>query len=221
MKTQKSNMLSAAIKGDHQEMVISALGDGADINAICNQGLTPLMMALSMKNSSMVRFLIDQGADVDCASQGITPLIMAMTTSQNAMVQLLVDKGASTNCTWRGYTPLLIAAKDGLTQIADILIKADADVNIRTPDGLTVLMIAATSGSTEIIENLLANGADASATTEKGAVVLGFAKHYKHQAAVEIIEKHLGIHDYGISPDLMNSMAVLNVDKEEESSSDD
>ena len=49
----------------------------------------------------------------------------------------------------------MLASKNGHTQIAKQLLKADADVNIQTKNGVTALMLASKNGHTQVVELLV------------------------------------------------------------------
>ncbi len=68
---------------------------GADVNRSIDNGLTPLLMAVSDGPMELIEALIAAGADVDARSAGgSTPLMRAQIHGRQDVVALLVDHGA-------------------------------------------------------------------------------------------------------------------------------
>jgi ankyrin repeat protein len=149
-------------------------------------------------------------------NSGATPLICAISIRSSECVKLLLDKGADIEYSCDGYTPLMLAAQEGLFDIVQILINNKADINAKHPDnGLSVLMAAARDGHLEIVNLLLANGVDVEAATTEGSTALMIARYFKQKQVVEILEKHLGIYNYGIAPEILNRTVTKFVDDED------
>lgn len=72
------------------------LGKGAKVDAVDNQGITPLLIATQLRYTDGVTLLLDRGADVNRGdNQGQTPLIRAVLNRDLPMVRLLVSRGAN------------------------------------------------------------------------------------------------------------------------------
>lgn len=148
---------------------------GACVNCCSTRGVTPLMRAVSRNDEDLVRYYIEQGADVTAAdavgntalhaarsaavvkmlcgagadpqalnARGETALFDILHTP--ATVQALVDAGVPLNVisTETGMTALLSKLSDNREDDASILtlIRAGADVQLRTPKGETALFLA-------------------------------------------------------------------------------
>lgn len=89
----------AASKGDiHRLEVLVARGNGDRfLNAEDEMGYTPLHWAVTNGHLHAVRYLLDQGADINYMSQrlhGSPPLYLAVCDAQMDMTELLLKRGA-------------------------------------------------------------------------------------------------------------------------------
>ena len=134
--------------------VLSLLLDrGADVNALCNGGLTPLLRLVSLEPLSrqhvnMTTLLIDRGADVEARDgEGLTALSrlcrMAETASSHlSIIKRLVAKGANADTVdSKGYSALnnLLEASCGYTMIRELL-KHDVNTSRYFDDGDTPII---------------------------------------------------------------------------------
>lgn len=79
-----------AMGRNHTEIVELLVSKGADIS--------PLYLALYMKDQSMAKSLIESGADVNKRTPyGTTPLDRAVGAGLKDIVELLIEKGAEIN----------------------------------------------------------------------------------------------------------------------------
>jgi pectate lyase len=142
-----------AMQRNHNEVVELLVSKGADIS--------PLHIALYMKDEAKARSLIESGADVNKrVSYGTTPLDRAVNAGLKDIVVLLIEKGANVNArdNWN-WTPLHSAAEEGHRELAELLIAKGANVNARDGGGRTPLRYAERKGHTEIAELLRKHGA--------------------------------------------------------------
>ena len=98
--------LHSAIEKGHEDIVHVLLGHGAAVNtkliANSNSGLvtcnTPLQAALRTHNTSLVRNLLDRGADVTVEGGDVgNALYIACWTQDLSLARLLLEKGADPN----------------------------------------------------------------------------------------------------------------------------
>jgi hypothetical protein len=122
----------------------------ANMNAIGDDGYTPLIRAIRDKKSTIkINNLIEKGADVNIKSQ-----------SQ-----------------YGGGTPLMYAIANKNIEIANLLIEKGADVNANDKEGNTALDIAKRTGQNEMFRLLeqVAAKSKVSASVAAGAFVEGFS----------------------------------------------
>ncbi|KAF4968988.1 hypothetical protein FSARC_3642 [Fusarium sarcochroum] len=86
-----------AISGGHENVLESLLDAGADMEAQDKDGDTPIFFASRQGNTTLVRKLIESGADFNSpgSRDGKTPIMVAQFNNHKHVVQLLRDNGAS------------------------------------------------------------------------------------------------------------------------------
>jgi hypothetical protein len=152
-----------AVKYGDIPRIKTLLEQGADINAGKHgHTWTPLFSAIRFSNETSsfatVKFLIDNGANVNIIASSSNPLNLAANYGTPAVINLLLDKGANINDnSYFGQTPLSMASLQGKFDNAKTLIDRGADVNIKDERGQTALLYAKTL---EIVKLLLDHGAD-------------------------------------------------------------
>jgi ankyrin repeat protein len=166
----------AAIEG-RKDVAELLLASKADVNAIDNDGGTPLMNAAA------------ETAGVSRSHQDGAKQVM----------ELLLDNGANVNSrantNGAGMTALHYAVfsvgQHNRVDVVELLLSKGADVRARTsPDGVTPLALAASGGLTDIVELLLANKADVNAKAANGATPLSAAIQNHHNDVAELLRKH-------------------------------
>ena len=123
---------------------------GADVNALGNGGMTPLLWALGMHNLQAVALLLDLGARPDfyaIPTEGKRslppPSWVATATGQSDALKILLSHGANPNLVFGGKSLLIVAMQEDRLDCADLLLKRGADVNFS--DGPMNVMFAAVS----------------------------------------------------------------------------
>ncbi|MFO8042099.1 MAG: ankyrin repeat domain-containing protein [Alkalispirochaeta sp.] len=118
----KTPLLMAAEQG-HMEIVRYLVEEAnADVNATTPESrgeITPLRYAISNEDYEMVRFLVENGADVNQANgSGWTPIMTAARVGNREILQYLLDEGADVRArTDDGTTPVRVASNNGWTDI--------------------------------------------------------------------------------------------------------
>jgi len=136
-----------------------------------SQGGTPLHSAAWHGHSSVVHFLIDNGADFKIKDfSEFTVLCTAVKSGSYETVQLLIQRGADVNSiNSGGQTPLHFSVKGNYVnyelsnrlKIVELLLNQGANIEIVDRYGRTPLYSATNSyGVTDIVKLLLEKGAD-------------------------------------------------------------
>ncbi|MHB1768573.1 MAG: ankyrin repeat domain-containing protein, partial [Phycisphaerae bacterium] len=140
------------------------LSHGAKTNVADNSGLTPLMAAAAENGPTAVGALIKAGAKVNARAAGyldIAALEEAAGSGNPSVIELLIRHGAKLNATDSfGRTPLTVAALQGHARAVRALIKAGANIHIRSLNShLGVVGLAVSHNHPKIIPMLIRHGA--------------------------------------------------------------
>lgn len=136
------------------DAVAQLIGQGADVNAREPQrGQTALMWAIAQRHRTVVKVLVDAGADIHARSQIKSRFVNIGDPNDHLNIVVgTVEEG--------GSTPLLFAARHGDSDSAELLIGAGAAVDDATADGTSALVTATHSGHPDLAALLLAAGAN-------------------------------------------------------------
>ncbi len=126
-----SSLLHKAASCGQMKVVEYLIEKGIDVNKKDNSGITPLLVAISVKNEPIISILKKQGAKANfdiIYPDGLSPLEKSILFGDLKGVQLLVENGANVNTiNVRKTTPLGMALRDGFDEIASYLISKGAN----------------------------------------------------------------------------------------------
>lgn len=182
------------------EKVRLLLAHKADANARAKSGRTPLIVASAVHgNLAAVKLLIDAGADVKARDAGGTGAVWAAAMAGDAKVLAeLLARGGDPNeqdTNRLGQTALMNAAAQGSADAVRVLLKAGADVHLRSRPPMTIkaglqdrgemtaLLWAAPNGDREIVRMLLNAHADPNVREYRGMNALTLAVTSERQDA--------------------------------------
>ena len=151
-------LLFYACFSGNKEVVELLLGSyGADVNAVDNDGLTPLHAVVRgstilKSREEFIELLLKHGADANAVDNwGETPLHVVCDhgfEKKEEFIKLLLKYGADVNKPDKsGKTPLHIVAKKGSLAVVKLLLKYGADVNKPDENGKTPLYSVCSYGS--------------------------------------------------------------------------
>jgi ankyrin repeat protein len=133
----------------------------ADVNAVDNDGMTPIMQAChagpwkSTPADDIVQLLLDHNAQVDlfqAAAMGRTDLIDSLLDRDNKLIDTTDNDG---------NTALFHAAHNNRFEAVKLLVERGADVNRSDAVGIAALHRTSQECSDELIQYLIDHGADA------------------------------------------------------------
>ena len=135
----------AAMKGN-LEALKSYINSGIPVSQVLRSGWTALMYAASCGKSSVVKFLLENKANVNFHKELFTPLMAACaSTHENEddlikCVNLLLENGANVNASDRQkVTPLMYACKEKRLKIVTALLeREEINVDLQDNRGWTV-----------------------------------------------------------------------------------
>ncbi len=144
-------------------------------------------------NLEVVKYLVEQGADVNAKDEDGWTVLHAVDEGGNLeVVKYLVEQGADVNAKgeW-GRTALHAVAEGGNLEVLKYLVEQGADVNAKGEWGRTALYSAARRGNLEVVKYLVEQGADVNAKTKDGETVLQTAEKNEYVEIVKVINDEL------------------------------
>ncbi len=142
-------------------------------------GSTPLMKAAMAGDTSRVKVLLGEGADIyardkldlsaiDYASGAIQQLPPKSSGSMD-VIRIFAERGADFNRSGLGgHTPLMYAVRSNNLALIDLLISKGADVNRVSNDGHTALFYAELDQRQDVVDLLKKAGAQSKGPGESG-----------------------------------------------------
>ncbi len=198
----KQGALDKALETRDFDAAKKAVEDGANLNPVCDfdEVCQPLAKAAHEGDMEMIRFLVENGADINgFSAYNETPLIYAIGNGQQEAAKFLVEAGADVNVSSAfGATPFIGAVSSGDIELATLMLAKGADVNRRYLElnsnaarGDTAdrpLEGAIKSGRADLVALLLKSGADVSLKGEGGLSMLDAAKAKGDKKIIALIE---------------------------------
>lgn len=130
-----STALHWAVYWEDVETTDLLIRAGANVKAINDLGVTPLVLACSNGTGTLVEKLLAAGADPNSAlASGETVLMLAARSSNVGAVQALVARGANVNARegTRGQTALMWAIANVRPDVTRVLLDHGADIHVKS-----------------------------------------------------------------------------------------
>ena len=171
IKFQQNELAQAAKTGDADTIKV-LIKAGTDLNIPGPEGKTALHFAAWNDHASIIKIMIEQGANVDVNVKdldGRAALHLAASRGHISVVQTLIDAKADLNIRasatsalteHRGRTPLHWAADQGHDEVAALLIEHKADKSARSTTGRSPLQDALWRWYPSFAQLLIEHGAD-------------------------------------------------------------
>lgn len=174
--------LRAAVIGNHGVVVGQLLGSGADVNMRpTDEGESVLRLALEHSDHSMMRRIIEAGAEINSVRFKDEPVLLtACERGDTDLTKMLLAAGANVNISpadmdprsvddrkdgWRA-TPLSIACANGHVAIVQLLLDFGADIELSGGFSSTPLIAAVRGNNLPVVRLLLLRGADVEHTID-------------------------------------------------------
>lgn len=149
-----------------------------DVKEIDGRGYTPLCVAVHYQHPSVIRVLLDGGADVNASNGGPTAMMVSVESGNVEITSILVRAGADVNARVRGGGfPLHVAVRANNVAMVSLLVKTGADTNMPYENGATPLHVAAACGYLDVVTMFIDAGANVNVRGKGGRTAL-------HEAAI-------------------------------------
>ncbi|XP_044262920.1 putative ankyrin repeat protein RF_0381 isoform X2 [Tribolium madens] len=162
-----------AIGNKNLKQVKEYVSEKLYVNFIFDNHHNPLTLALKSHNIDVIKYLIENGAHVNCSNDyGYAPLHWAIKNDCSLdIIKLLINNNADINkisiYEFEKYTPLSAAVDENNFEVAKLLIDEGADANKRNSDDSTALTLAHKYNRTDILNYYYYNSLGFAIFTEK------------------------------------------------------
>ena len=142
------------------------LWHGCDINAqTLHAKDTPLLIAIHMEQFETVKFLVENGADINMGTGSpiyhVSPLRTALDRGNHEIVKLLLGaEGINLNLCDSHKESVLATSLSHYPDFIEMLVEAGCDPNCMDRYGRTPLTIMANGQNTDMVKLLIQHGAD-------------------------------------------------------------
>lgn len=169
--------LHQAVATDDLESVRLLLFQGADVEALDGEGLTPLLVAAKTGHIGVLSALLTAGARTAATdSAGSTALHRAAEYGHPKIIDALTAGGAPIEAVNSfGQTALFLAARWGQTSAIETLLACGAEAETAQIGGMSALCVAAIVGHHSTVGVLLVGGASTEAADSVGWTALHWA----------------------------------------------
>ena len=202
------NLMIAASKGYASEINRLIL-KGADIYSETDEGVTPLIFAVTNYQTTVAKLLIDYGSDVNKLTSAYeTPLIITVKNQNAEIAEALIRAGADIDFSDKyDATPLHYASIYGYFQFVDMLLYYNASKEKKTVEGSTPLLAAIWAGYADVADILIQNGANIEARDNEGVTPFLMAALNGDTLIMQLLYKK-GVDIYATNASNHNALAL-------------
>lgn len=185
--------LGGEITDDMTAICTLLLNRDANVNAIDDQGNSPIMGATYLGDSGLVKFLLAKGADSHVVNEAGVNLAQAAANSGNlALLQFYDDQGLSLkNVADNGFTLLHNAVHSANSAMISYLLDKGLDINARENNGQSPQFLVFDKYDMEVAEKninlLVAKGAKINLQDASGITLLETAVYQDNEQLVKAL----------------------------------
>lgn len=148
---------------------------------------------IAQGNKKECELFLSAGMDVNALDSSGTPMVCAAARAERCEIfTLLMKKGANIDAVSkdRGYSAVMDAIWRNNTELVETIVSYKPDLNIVSNDGQTPLVLAVGNGNADVCEILVKGGAKANVKDHMNMTAYEYAKLFKKEKIVEILEKY-------------------------------
>ncbi len=162
------------------------------INARNNNGQTPLLFAVAVRNHEIAKFLLEKGSLVNCGDNHLrAPIHYANWNNDMKMIELLLEYGTVIDTrAIGGATPLIHSSLANQFAMSRFLIEKGADIHIQCNSLTTPLYFAVLNNNLEYLDYLIQAGAEIDVPDFLGRTPLRIAVRDGNREAAEKLLQH-------------------------------
>ncbi|KAJ0179343.1 hypothetical protein K1T71_005055 [Dendrolimus kikuchii] len=171
-----------------------------NVNFKLDSGWTPLLHACFDAQYTIVKFLLDKGADPNLHSDSVTPIMVTCSnnTANNEtiynIITYLIEKGSMLNIGDKsGQTPLMRAISSGRVDVVKKMLEYKVNIEMRDRQGWTALFWAVHHNQPDILEILIDHGARMTEVDKSNRTPLEIAYSHEYHNIADLLKKHLNI----------------------------
>lgn len=164
------------------------------LNICDNYGMSVLSIASKYGNNDVVKYLLDQGVDVNGGEGYVPPVVMAAKNNHYDVVKYLIEKDANLVPSSDFYNVLYEAANNGNIQMVDLILKSGYPLDDNYLFSTDKRVIE--NNNTSVLQYLLDNGYGLKIKKD-GQSLLEYADDY--YVAKVLVEGGLDINEYNKS----------------------
>lgn len=177
---------------DEQGKVTAVQHEASFTNCLDNQGNPPIFLAVEYDRLNAVRFLLENGADVQgkYTENGVTILHQIAKKGNENILQALFEFGCIDNIDPRDVeeaTPLYWASQYGHDAIVLWLLKHNADITAKNERKRSAIWVASQEGHIKVVRTLLESGSSINECDAAGFTPLHAASYFGHKEVVSCL----------------------------------
>lgn len=191
-----NGVLAGGICGGHLDVINVLLKNGIDVDRPFREGgWRPLMKAVEAKQFSVIKYLIEKGADINAGIGVDTTALHCAVEFFPAAITLLIDYGAIVDArSENGRTPFREACRLNQIPSMEILHNAGADIESVCNEGAAPFLSTVRSGAEEAMRWLIAHGANIHARGKRNRSAVWWAVECSRPELAEFL-RGLGIQE--------------------------
>ncbi len=166
------------------------LKEGVSPDETDDRGNTAVMLAINSDNQTVLKALLDAGANITELSNDSESLHAIFNSGKDSILIMLLEKGINANAENKnGETLLLRASKANKDELIDVLIKYGADVNKGDLLENTPIMYAANNSNLNKVQLFINVGAKINVTNLQGNTILSHAVTRHNPEIIKLLLK--------------------------------